>query len=597
VQKWQLPPNVTALRGFLGLCNYYSGYVRMFAELAAPLQEKLKLPKELTKAESKHALQWVPKAVEAFEKLKHALVADLELHHIDTSKPFALKTDASDYAIGAALEQFPNIAGVPELKDIKQGSSVPVGFMSRKLTAGQRSRWDTRDKETYAIVSSLEKWASYIGNNPVLVLTDHKSLQSWYKEHVAGLGPTARRGRFHQKLNQFNIDVIHIPGPDNLVGETLSRWEYPAGGGYKDQTWHATAEDTEEMRAQLRRERDEERSCPKARHPMDGGGVVEVATVWSEGRPATVVRMADGRELALAVVRFKPSAAMDAVVAVTTRSQAKEEAARGKLSTSQPKKADPQQPNRRRQLHRRRTMRMTRTSKTSPWGKTEWQQDGRHQWRTNGGMARRWKRMVWRRGEWWGRMEGMAKACRRVEMKQQGTHHHHHHHCHHKQPRHHQARALHHHCRLQQMRRMTREWSNGLDWAKEYVMCPKWRTIWEETQQETPWPQGYKVMDRKLVKDGVWCVPTGLTGRVLREFHMVAGHIGGARLWREVARHYQFANVDEAWGLSQKIQGLCAVCQACEHPHQPLKIKMEPKPVPAHIMTSVCIELFQMPEV
>ena len=104
-------------------------------------------------------------------------------------------------------------------------------------------------------------------------------------------------------------------------------------------------------------------------------------------------------------------------------------------------------------------------------------------------------------------------------------------------------------------------------------------------------------MDRKLVRDGVWCVPTGLTGRVLREFHTVAGHIGGARLWKEVARDYQFANVDEAWGLSQKIQALCAVFQACEHPHQPLKIKMEPTPVPAHIMTSVCIDLFQMPEV
>ena len=39
VQKWQLSPIVSALRGFLGVCNYYSGYVKMFAELAAPLQK------------------------------------------------------------------------------------------------------------------------------------------------------------------------------------------------------------------------------------------------------------------------------------------------------------------------------------------------------------------------------------------------------------------------------------------------------------------------------------------------------------------------------------------------------------------------------
>ena len=51
VQQWQLPTTVTALRAFLGLCNYYAGYVRMFAELAAPLMEKLK-------AGSKHQLDW-----------------------------------------------------------------------------------------------------------------------------------------------------------------------------------------------------------------------------------------------------------------------------------------------------------------------------------------------------------------------------------------------------------------------------------------------------------------------------------------------------------------------------------------------------------
>ena len=61
--------------------------------------------------------------------------------------------------------------------------------MSRKLAGGQRTRWDTRDKETYAVVSALNKWASYIGYNTVLVLTDHKILESWYNEHVAGLGP------------------------------------------------------------------------------------------------------------------------------------------------------------------------------------------------------------------------------------------------------------------------------------------------------------------------------------------------------------------------------------------------------------------------
>ena len=53
VQLWKPPRTVTELRGFLGVCNDYSGYVPMYAEKAGPIQEKLKgLPKEDAKAGS-----------------------------------------------------------------------------------------------------------------------------------------------------------------------------------------------------------------------------------------------------------------------------------------------------------------------------------------------------------------------------------------------------------------------------------------------------------------------------------------------------------------------------------------------------------------
>ena len=37
IQKWELPKTVTQLRGFLGLTNYYSGYVPHYAVFAGPL--------------------------------------------------------------------------------------------------------------------------------------------------------------------------------------------------------------------------------------------------------------------------------------------------------------------------------------------------------------------------------------------------------------------------------------------------------------------------------------------------------------------------------------------------------------------------------
>ena len=43
--NWELPQTISALRGFLGFANYYSVYVKNFAELAAPLMDKLKVSK------------------------------------------------------------------------------------------------------------------------------------------------------------------------------------------------------------------------------------------------------------------------------------------------------------------------------------------------------------------------------------------------------------------------------------------------------------------------------------------------------------------------------------------------------------------------
>ena len=43
LQQWDLPKTITELRAFLGLANYFSEYVDHYAELAAPLMEKLKV--------------------------------------------------------------------------------------------------------------------------------------------------------------------------------------------------------------------------------------------------------------------------------------------------------------------------------------------------------------------------------------------------------------------------------------------------------------------------------------------------------------------------------------------------------------------------
>ena len=131
------------------------------------------------------------------------------------------------------------------------------------------------------------------------------------------------------------------------------------------------------------------------------------------------------------------------------------------------------------------------------------------------------------------------------------------------------------------------------DWTKEYEKCAAWSEAWrqvKEAQKSGKWPKGYRVANGRLLKDGVWCLPSGMAGSVLRQHHTASGHA-------EARRHYVFADEREAAKLAVEMRRQCETCQACEHPHQPLRLKVMSTPVPPNVMSSVAIDLFVMPEV
>jgi hypothetical protein len=198
VERWEAPKTVTALRGFLGFANYYSMYIENFAGLAAPLTELLKVDKEAGRKGSKVPVQLGAEQLQAFADVKKALLRGLKLQVVNPDRPYVLRVDASGKAVGAVLEQHPNAAGRPTPENSKPGMTVPVAFMSRKLTDSQQRVWDVREKEAYAILLALEKWSSWIGLQPVLILSDHETLKSWAREHLqVPAGPTGRRVWWH----------------------------------------------------------------------------------------------------------------------------------------------------------------------------------------------------------------------------------------------------------------------------------------------------------------------------------------------------------------------------------------------------------------
>ena len=116
----------------------------------------------------------------SFAKIKEALCHQCGVYIPNDTGEYAIHTDTSDCGIGGVLEQ--QLAG---------GSWAPCAFYSKSLEGkiwygsegkalgftGQRA-WSVRDKETYALVSRLLKFKSWISGRKVTVFTDHKSPES-----------------------------------------------------------------------------------------------------------------------------------------------------------------------------------------------------------------------------------------------------------------------------------------------------------------------------------------------------------------------------------------------------------------------------------
>ena len=89
LQKWEEPSTVTALRGFLGFTNYYSAYVKDYAEIVADLQDLLKMDKKMGKKGSKVPVLFKEKQRTAFRTIKERLTEGVSLH---TLPPIALSS-------------------------------------------------------------------------------------------------------------------------------------------------------------------------------------------------------------------------------------------------------------------------------------------------------------------------------------------------------------------------------------------------------------------------------------------------------------------------------------------------------------------------
>ena len=294
---WRDTRTPSHLKAFLGLAQWYAFYIDKFADHAALLTDALRgldLTKEgkfksthpplsvsrrkavfqqfssVAEAEREigcleNRIRWTPEMIWDFGQLKETMLSRVQLYIPDTDRQFWIRTDASDFAVGGVLEQ--RRCKCPEADHPTQGCGCPLfpmAFSSRTLQ-GDKSHGKhaspMRDKETYAIVATLHKFHARLQQSKFFlkwpwVATDHCSLEYMTKEDfVTVSGPVGRRGRPHQFLSQLLVDVVYVPGQNQEIPDTPSRWSYPAYLYSPETNIHATEEDAEGVPADEREQR------------------------------------------------------------------------------------------------------------------------------------------------------------------------------------------------------------------------------------------------------------------------------------------------------------------------------------------------------
>ena len=131
------------------------------------------------------------------------------------------------------------------------------------------------------------------------------------------------------------------------------------------------------------------------------------------------------------------------------------------------------------------------------------------------------------------------------------------------------------------------------DWSEAYDSSDgfgdAWRSIHEENSE---WPQGFKLFRRKLYFHEKICVPEEKIHAVLTAHHNWVGHIGVNRLFLEVDRRYQLPTGQDLKKTLQAIKKNCLVCQACDRPNWSANGPLNMTLIPAQFMQSVCLYVF-----
>jgi transposase InsO family protein len=198
------PKDIAELRRWLAMCGYYRRFIKNYAQQVEALQSLLREGHP-----DKKLLNLTAEQLQCHENLKKLMTSAPVLKFPDFTKPFTIRTDASDYGIGAVLGQ-----------NDEDGHEHPVAYVSRSLTKAERN-YEATKREALACHWAVHKqFRFYVYGRHFTLVTDHSALVATFGTKEP---PPGQLARWAMDLGGYSFDITHKPGKGHVPPDTLSR--------------------------------------------------------------------------------------------------------------------------------------------------------------------------------------------------------------------------------------------------------------------------------------------------------------------------------------------------------------------------------------
>ena len=142
-----------------------------------------------------------------FRRVKELFCLEVILYHPSRDRPYYLMTGGSKTSLGAFLYQ-------KDDRDVRR-----IVIMASRSLRGSEVNYFTTELELLAIVWALGKFRSFILGGPVKIETDNQALS--YLSSCQFLN--SRLIRWKLAIQDYNVEITHIPGTRNQIADALSR--------------------------------------------------------------------------------------------------------------------------------------------------------------------------------------------------------------------------------------------------------------------------------------------------------------------------------------------------------------------------------------